>query len=1060
MFQSSAPENRFNLPDRRCVAETHATQETVAERVLATGRACRIALARTHLAQRGTFWILAIATCVLNIAVADDDSVYATSRNRTTAAATKGANDGSPVALDLGVIEHIGPAGLKTYRWDFSRQGDTDFDRWPDRFTRHFNTGFPEYVRIGIVPRDSQLEAKILSLDTALVLKWPGIRRFTEGFPFADKLPPLPPSLTDALIDRCLQVQLDGGQARVLSPELPTSHRFQYRFSVDVLTKDLVHDSVDAQVIFTDASGNELQRRKTPAVTDSPQWRTLSIDSLVPPPGAHSMRVSLNVMGGEDGLQDIRGVISFDNITFRQFPQMKILTDKPFGIYRRGEQVMTTTELLGLPDEPTRVRLRLLDHDDRELRSQSTEVSVREITNAAQYEQPTDAPESGSDRDRVPADLINDDAVSFKWAIEGLSPGYYQVAATMENDRGASLANHSTFVVIDRLTDDPREWSPPPPNQTEGFVSTNGTMPSLGAMSVTTDPLPFGWTLPPELLERYGRGQVSDKAISHWLRSVGVGWAKLPVWFDPDDVQSADAAANLAFRLKDFGIEPVGLLDRPRDDQVEKYRLRERGDSGVAGFLYDSAIWREQLDTIMNRMTFRLRRWQLGDDDDFSFQSRPELPDRLSEIAIGLQGFGQPLELMIPWNWLDRRPVVSGESWKGIVRHTDQTLTADELGAMLALHETSIGGAALVPRSDSWMTIDPLPRERYDRDTRIRDLVLRMATMRGHDVEAAFARRPMSPESTLVTPEGNPDQLLLAWRTSSILLGRARNIGSLRLRNQSHNIVFRSSHCSVILIWADKPRTERLFLGDNVFEVDVWGRRTELPTEQVDGRMVHRVDTNRLPKFLVGIDPALAEFRMSVELDRKRIDSLLGQEQTIEVQYKNPIGQSLVGMISVGAPPAWTIQPDEKEWNLNPLEKGQTEFTVVLGNNATIGQFELPIVIDFASVPPTSIRVYRNLDVGPEGFDLVVTTRLLGGPLRVKIEMTNKTRRSANFDCLLFAGVDRQYERRVLVVGPGETAERNIDWPDGGELVGKRLLLRAIEQGGARVINHTFEVVP
>ncbi|EMI51766.1 hypothetical protein RSSM_06786 [Rhodopirellula sallentina SM41] len=83
---------------------------------------------------------------------------------------------------------------------------------------------------------------------------------------------------------------------------------------------------------------------------------------------------------------------------------------------------------------------------------------------------------------------------------------------------------------------------------------------------------------------------------------------------------------------------------------------------------------------------------------------------------------------------------------------------------------------------------------------------------------------------------------------------------------------------------------------------------------------------------------------------------------------------------------------------------------------------------------------------------------MIGERLRVKIEMTNHTRRNANFDCLLFAGSDRQYERRVLAVAPNETAERNIDWAEGKNLIGKRLLLRAIEQEGNRVINYTFEV--
>jgi hypothetical protein len=535
----------------------------------------------------------------------------------------------------------------------------------------------------------------------------------------------------------------------------------------------------------------------------------------------------------------------------------------------------------------------------------------------------------------------------------------------------------------------------------------------------------------------------------------------MPVWFEPDDTAAADSASSLAFRIQDHGVQPVGLLDEPPKSTREHYRLRERGETGVMAYFHDPEIWRSQLDALMSRMTFRLRKWQLGADDDYSLQGRSDLANKVNEIASGLQGFGQPLEVAIPWPWMDEPPVVSGESWRAINRSIGRPLAASELDAML---DFEVQDPPTSPRTTrqgkTWMAIDPLPRGQYNRDDRIIDLILRMATIRGHAVEAAFVASPMSPEYALVTPNGHPDELLLPWRTTSLLLGRARNIGSLRLRSESNNIVFRGDQVSVLLIWADSPRTEQIFMGDDVYQVDVWGRRSAVPTEDIDGRLVHRIDVGTLPKFIVGIDPALAEFRMSVSVDQKRIDALLGRDQPISVRYANPVSQPLNGRISLLTPSSWRVEPNNQSWNLNPSKASASEFSVVLGNNATIGKFELPIDFSFATTPPTMIRVYRELSVGPEGFDLVVTTRLIGDQLQVKVQMTNKTDRYANFDCLLFAGKDRQYERRILVLKPGETVERNVVWPRGGELVGTRMFLRAIEQDGDRVINHAFDVVP
>ncbi|MFG0291367.1 MAG: hypothetical protein ACF8CQ_24600, partial [Rhodopirellula sp. JB044] len=693
----------------------------------------------------------------------------------------RGHSSETTVASAGGVIEHIGPAGLKTYRWDFSRSGDADFDRWPDLFTRHVETGFPEYVRILITPREEELEANVLALDTALLLRWPQIRRSLKWIPQSKHLPPLPPSLADFLVDRCLTVRLDGGQARVVSPALPTSRRYQYRFSVDVFTQNLVHDSVYAQVIFFDDEGNELKREATPAITKTNRWRSLVIEALTPPRGAREMRVALNVMGAADGLQDIRGVVSFDNITFRQFPQMKVTTDQPFGVYRRGDRVTATTQLMGLPSEPTRVRLRLLDHDEIELKSASRELDVDDLEPVAAPEEVESEPALVDERNpegdvglvqstNPDARGADQDSLWFDWTLDDLPPGYYIIDASMENERGASLSNRSTFVVVDRLTDDPREWSPPSPRE-QSDPARQSAMSVFANQPTEIEPLPYGWTLPQELVHRYHRKEVSGKIVSQWLSNVGVGWAKLPVWFPPEEATISDTAATLASRLRDVGINPVGLLDRPRPDQVDLYRVRERGEARVADFLNDPVMWRPQLDTVMNRMTFRIRMWQLGDEIDNSFQELPDLRAKIEEIADGLQGFGQPLEIVIPWTWLDDAPEVSGDSWKGVIRHLDEPLTSDELDAMLDLEEGGSGGSVGQPiggdatqrhltgivrgghnpivspphvprrqRGDTWLTIDPLPAKRYDRDTRITDLVLRMATVRGHKVEAAFVR--------------------------------------------------------------------------------------------------------------------------------------------------------------------------------------------------------------------------------------------------------------------------------------------------------------------------------
>jgi len=977
------------------------------------------------------------------------------------------------------VVQRVGPAGLKTFRWDFSRAGDRNFDDWPDQWVRHTGRGYPQYVQIGIQGRSPAWESDVLSIDTALVMRWPEWRRHLP------MLPPLPPALSDYLVDRCLIIQLDGGLARVDSPPLPTSPTYQYQFSVDVQTEGLVHDSVFAEIAYFDKRGNELETRSTERVTKTRGWTKLSIDSLVPPPRAATMRVRLHVVGGEDGLEDIFGKIAFDNILLQQFPQLVLSTDDPFGVYKRGTPVIAETELLGLPEEHAKVRVQLLDHDGEILQSKSYEVTPPA---------PNDVVRSAT------AQSDPSQQVRFLWKMRDLPAGFYQLAARMESDRGASLASENSFVVVDDLL--PRTANsagdggrnPAGTNHWRDDGNWPGEPIPIEAMRpdvIELNPLPFGWTLSESILRRHQRGEIDGRALSRWMSRVGVGWAKLPVWFAPDDHDAADAAAKLALRLIESDIQPVGMLDTPPKHRLDRYQIRDRKTIRVAALLRDASVWKDELETIMNRMTMRIRVWQIGGEDDHSFIGQTQLNTLINGIAEGLQGFGQPIDLVINWPWLEPMPDMQAESWRAVQRSNPTSLTPAELDAMLdaKMQRTDpVENASLESRSvepptsvaaqtadrfsanhnrrrqpgnrEVWLSLQPLPTDRYARETRITDLVLRMATTRGHHVKTSFVPQPFDPRAGMLTSKGRPAEMLLPWRTTSLLLGRTRNAGSLSLQNRSHNILFRGPDQSVLMIWADSPRTESLLLGEQVTEVDVWGRQRPLPVRMEDGRRVHRVSVERVPKFLVGVDASLAEFRMSVALDRDRIDSVLGQAQTIGVRFKNPIAKPLQGRIFMMTPSTWSGIANSQSWELLPKQSTTSPFQIVLGNNATVGDYEVPIDFEFDTSPPTRIRVHRSLSVGPEGFDLEVTTRLVAGQMQVTMEMSNRTARPATFDCLLFAGGERQYERRVLALPPGGSIERVIRWDNGRQLIGSRMLLRAIEQNGDRVINHAFEVLP
>ncbi len=661
---------------------------------------------------------------------------------------------------------------------------------------------------------------------------------------------------------------------------------------------------------------------------------------------------------------------------------------------------MATAKIMGLPPGATNVQFRVFDSNDQEVASRRLPVQHRMLDE----NQTTD---SGATVDS-----------SVTWRLPRIDPGFYRVTASLDSSRASSLATETTVAVIDQIIGGPPHGC-------------------------------FGWTL------KDGNQEIAARDLAQWLAELGVAWVKYPCWLPPDDTAGAEEVALIFNKLQDSGIQTVGMLDVPPENQVPLYDLRGRKDMVASQLFRDIATWQPLLEPVMTRLTLKVRTWQLGADRDHSFLGRPRLQESIRKISTGLQGFGQPIDVVVSWPWLEPE-LPKGESpWQAICRSSDPPLSANELDAFLSQSQSDV-------RSEdarTWLLLDPVPEGKYQRDSRIRDLVLRMATVRGHRVQAAFVSDPRDPERGLLRKNGRPGELLLPWRTTSRLIGNLRRVGSLQLRCGAQNSVFVNSDRAVLMLWSAEPTEEKIYLGEYIQSVDVWGKVTNLPIE-VDGNQPYqRVKIGPVPTFILGADPQLLAFRMSVAIKEKKIDSLLGQVQKLTVSFSNSTRDSLVGEMRVLAPESWTVQARERSWEALAGRTTTETFRVVLSNTAKIGQYELPIQFEFDSVTPKLITVYRKIKVGPEGLDLKVTTRLLqSGELRVQIELTNHSARQQPYDCMLFPPPGRQYQRRLLTVEPGETIKREFYWPDGDQLVGKTMLLRAAEQDGQRVLNYLIDV--
>ncbi len=942
-------------------------------------------------------------------------------------------------------------------RWDFSRTSDLNFDNVPDGWQRVYGREYPRYLNVEIRPHDVAQDLEMRSWDATVLKYWRTAQRMVRS------LPTLPPSIADAVVNRYLSATIDGGGIRTYSPSFPVGAEYSYLLQGRIKTDGLVNNKAWMELNFLDAKGKEISSLSTGKFTGSQQWTQIHIGPVTAPTDAVSGRITLRFETGERA--DMTGAVGFDDILVNRLPRIRILAEANYGLYSDPAEPKIRCFVSGLSEQYRGLRFRLLDENGKEIRShlaalqQVSEDSFKEID------------PSGSDIDDGYGGVA-------EWQLPRLGPGFYRVRAdlTTVNSDAASLEYN--------LLASPKFGILVVAKQAANAFDVEYSFAVLSALPPTSSP--FGWSL-----ANSANKSIPIKALPEWLTQCRVHWLKYPCWVAPADTEKLEAIAWLMNRLQDRSIRSVGVLSDPPAEVLTNLEARD-GDP-VALLFRDKSLWQPQLEPVMTRLSNGVRWWQLGRDSDYSFLGRAQLSQTITDIRTGLQGFGQPIQIAINWPWIDPLPPRREWTWHTVCLNDPTPQTADEINAYFSAetsffnnsypdtpistskrtdsivevgdntsidvdNRTTPGVAPTNPLSNiqPWIILDPLPRNRYRMTERIRDLILRMIAVRAHNIQAAFVSNPFEPGLAMIRQDGTPDEMLLPWRTSSALIGMMKPVGSLQLQSRSHNILLVNETDALLVLWSDTPTTETLFIGDDARHYDAFGRRIAMVAVDEKGSRQHRLSVSPEPTFVVGIDRVAALWNMSVELDRKRIDSLLGREQIINVRMQNPATQTISGNFKVDAPESWTVGKFARPLTAEPLRERSEQVPLVLKLDATIGRERLAIDFELDGDRARQFTVYRDIEVGPEDIEITVSTRLLAdGRLVVRQELTSLTNKTLQFDNSVYAP-GRQRQRRTTLVPPLTQVQQEFVWTNGEELIGQLLLLRAEELDGQRTLNFRF----
>ncbi len=797
---------------------------------------------------------------------------------------------------------------------------------------------------------------------------------------------------------RCLRFDLDGAGAVAYSPPIPVGPLHSYVLEGLLKTEDLRFSHAWLSLTLLNENRERVETLTTEKVQDTQGWERLRLGPISP--SSEETRWAIIGLHLEPGLEvELKGSARFADIWLGRLPRMSLTTTVPHHLFLYPSPVKVTCDASGFYEKAPRIVFRLEDALGTRITEAQRPLEIQPTPRARLFSDPPKPETDGR--------IGNVD-----WEVPIPGPGFYRVSATMKGQKELVHRRELTLAVVE-------PWTGPRGPE-------------------------FGWTL----------AQDAKSLPAPWLGQLiaqaGIGRVKLPCWYG---LKTSDAEweATVAFheRLTSQGIEVVGLLNRV-PAELRKHFGDSASPTAADVFTASPKIWYPSLESVLTRLAGQVRSWQLGDDKDTSFVGYPNLAARLAAVKAQTDRAMPDLNLGFAWGWMNQLPeAAQGKPpWRFLSLSADPPLTDRELASYLAA--TKQAGV------QRWVVLEPLPKDRYPLAVRLNDLVRQMMTCKVHGAEGIFVTEPFDDRCGLMHDDGTPGELFLPWRTAALTLAGANYLGTMQLPSDSQNLVFARGGQATMVVWNSQPVREVLYLGEDVGQLDPWGRRSR--PEKQEHRQVLQVGA--MPLFVTGVNELIARWSMDFALERDRLPSVFGVRHKNSFRLRNPFPRGISGTAEMVTPDGWVVEPRQIRFRLAPGDGFQQPFEVVFPFDARSGR--QGIRMDFTVQADRAYRfsAYRHIDVGLRDVYIEITTHLNAqGELLVNQRFINETTQAVSFTCELFAP-DRQ-RQKTQITGMGQGRDlKSYRLPNGKQLIGKSLWLRAEEIGGSRVLNYRFLAEP
>ncbi len=157
--------------------------------------------------------------------------------------------------------------------------------------------------------------------------------------------------------------------------------------------------------------------------------------------------------------------------------------------------------------------------------------------------------------------------------------------------------------------------------------------------------------------------------------------------------------------------------------------------------------------------------------------------------------------------------------------------------------------------------------------------------------EAIFIEHPFDPASGMLFEDGSPTELLLPWRTTALALSGTEYLGSLELPAGSTNHIFARGDDVVMVVWNRQPVEEIIYLGPEIQQTDVWGRRVPRPDEEHS----QTISVGPLPTFISGLSRPVVAWSTHLKFASEQVPSVCGVPFSNSLTLRNFFPQGVSG---------------------------------------------------------------------------------------------------------------------------------------------------------------------